>query len=237
MVVSVLPFYPATWAPALAVVAALAAFADPRAGLGIALAVPILPAGNVSLGLAVVYAAVALSWAIVCWRDPRGSLLLAAGPVLALAGALALVPLLAERARGAARRALQGAAAVLLAALVAGLRGVPLPLTGEAPPLGLGIAGSDNPGAVARTLWEALVAHPVVGIEAALLGTAAAALPFVRRRGLLGIAVFGSTLPVAMVLAPPLLGAGAVEPLPALLGSLALTVALAVPLLISRRRV
>jgi hypothetical protein len=226
---SLLSFYPAAWAPALALVVALASLAEPRAGLLLALAVPVLPLGDISLGLTVVYGVAALAWTLLFWNDPRHSFLFVAGPLLGFASLIVLVPLLAERAAGAARRAIQTAAAVLLAALAAGLRSAPLPFSGETPPLGLGIAGSDSPGAVARALWEALVAHPAIGIEATLLVTAAAALPLVRRHGLTGIAVFVSVLPVALLFVPPALGAGSVEPLPVVLGVAVLGVALAVP--------
>jgi hypothetical protein len=229
LTVSLLSFYPAAWVPALAGLAALASLAKPRAGLVLALATPILPLGDVSFGLAVVYAAAAFVWIVLSWNDPRGSLLCVTGPLLGFVGAITLVPLLAERAAGAARRAAQAATAVLLAALAAGLRSSPIPFTGDTPPLGLGIAGSDSPGAVAHALWEVLVAYPAIGIEAAFLAAAAAALPLVRRHGLTGIAVFGSTLPVALLFVPPVLGAGSIEPLPVVLGVAVLSAALAVP--------
>jgi serine/threonine-protein kinase len=231
---SLLSFYPPGWTPVLAVTAAVTALLSPRAGLAFALAAPVLPLGDVSLGLAVVYVAAALAWTVMFWNDPRHSLLCAVGAFLTFLGAIALVPLVAERAKGAPRRALQAAAATLLGALAAGLRAVPLPFGGE-PPLGLGIAGSDSPGAVAHSLWGALAAHPAVGIEAAILAASAAALPLIRRYGPVGIAAFGSILAVAMLLAPPLLGAGRVEPLPVVLGAAALTVALAVPTRRARR--
>src|SRR5690348_15590799 len=49
-----LPFFPSAWTVPLAAVAALAAALRPRLGLAVALALPLLPLGNVSLGLAVV---------------------------------------------------------------------------------------------------------------------------------------------------------------------------------------
>ena len=177
---SLLPFYPQGVSLGLAALAALAALADPRAGLVVALAVPILPAGDVSLGLAAVYVPAALAWTVVHWRDPRHSLLFLAGPLLALAALLPLLPLLAARAAGPLRRALQAGAGVVVAALVAGLRGASLPFDGAPAPLGLGIEGSESPGAVASALLSALTAHPLVAVEAALLALAAVAIPAVR---------------------------------------------------------
>ena len=87
-----------------------------------------------------------------------------------------------------ARRALQAGAGVILAASVAGLRGMPLPFTGEEPPYGLGIEGSESPRAVAGALWHALSQYPAVGIEAGVFAAAAALLPVARRYGLAGSA-------------------------------------------------
>src|SRR4051794_4002749 len=52
-----LPFYPAGWPLALAAVGAAAGFTAPQAGLLFALTVAFFPLANISLGLAVVYAA------------------------------------------------------------------------------------------------------------------------------------------------------------------------------------
>ena len=232
---SLLTFYPPGSLPLLAAAVALAALLDPRAGLALALALPILPAGDVSLALALVYTGAALTWTCLFWRDPRHAFLCVAGPLLALGSALALAPLVAARAEGAARRALQGGSAVLLAALVAGLRGVPLPLSGQSPPLGLGIAGSDSPGAAAAALWGALAAQPAIAVEAVVFAAAAASLPLARRHGLPGIAAFGAAFLSASLLAPPLAGAGRVQALPLVLGTLGTCAALAVPALRRRR--
>src|SRR4051795_3037814 len=148
-----LPFYPAGWPLGIAGVGAVLGFSAPRAGLLFALAVAFFPLANISLGLGILYGAVAAAWAPLTWRDARAGLLLALGPLLAPLAALALIPLAAQLARGRARRALQAFAAVLLAALVAGLRRVPLPFDGSAPPLGLGVVGSARPSAVANALW------------------------------------------------------------------------------------
>ena len=205
---SLLPFYPQGVSLGLAALAALAALADPRAGLVVALAVPILPAGDVSLGLAAVYVPAALAWTVVHWRDPRHSLLFLAGPLLALAALLPLLPLLAARAAGPLRRALQAGAGVVVAALVAGLRGASLPFDGAPAPLGLGIEGSESPGAVASALLSALTAHPLVAVEAALLALAAVAIPAVRTCRASRVIAFGATLLALGLLVPLAFDAG-----------------------------
>jgi hypothetical protein len=92
-------------------------------------------------------------------------------------------------------------AAVLVAALVAGLRHTSLPFTGAEPPKGLGIAGSEDPFAVASAVLRALGSHPALVLEAAVLAAAAIALPFARERGLWAIAGFGAGL-IALTLLP-----------------------------------
>jgi hypothetical protein len=158
---------------------------------------------NVSLGLAFVYAVLALLWLALGWRDARAGLLLAVGPLLAPIAALALLPLAAQYARGGARRAMQAGAAVLLAAIAAGIRHEHLPFDGSASPLGLGIAGSTRPTAVAHALLAQLQAHPVLLGEAVVLAAAAAALPFVRGRGPWPAAGFGAALLAATALVAP----------------------------------
>ncbi len=204
---SALPFYPAGWPLGLAAAATVLAFFAERAGLAFALAVPFFPLANISLGLALVYAGLALGWLALSWRDARAGLFLALGPLAAPVAALGFLPLAAQAVRGSARRAVQVAAAVLAAGLVAGLRHTPLPLSGESPPLGLGVVGSDRPVAVAHALLEALQAHPLLPVEAVLLGLAAAALPLVRRRGPWPIALFGAAVMTATLLAGPAVAA------------------------------
>jgi hypothetical protein len=76
-----------------------------------------------------------------------------------------------------------------------------LPFTGTAPPRGLGITGSEDPFAVAVALWHALLAHPVLLLEALALAAAAVVLPFARERGLWAIAGLGAGL-IAVTLLP-----------------------------------
>jgi len=172
--------------------------------------VAFFPLANISLGLAIVYAAVAACWFALSWRDARAGLLLAVGPLLAPLAALALLPLAAQFARGRARRAAQAGCALLLAAAIAGLRHSALPFDGSAPPLGLGITGSARPGAVAHALWAQLAAHPALVAEALVLGAAAALLSRVRRRGPWPAAIFGAALLAATALLAP---AAAILPL------------------------
>ena len=140
-----LPFFPGLFAPLLGLLAFFLTLTKPRLGLAFALAVPVFPLGNISSGLALLYAAVACAWLALSWRAPREGLFLACGPLLAPIAALGLLPLAAQGVKSLPRRALQVGGAVLLAALVAGLRHTPLPFTSAAPPKGLGIAGSEDP--------------------------------------------------------------------------------------------
>jgi Protein kinase domain len=196
-----LPFYPAGWAGPLAAAAGALALASPRAGTAVAVAAAFFPLANISLGLALLFAALATAWFALMWRDERSLLLLAAGPLLAAAGALALLPLAAQLARGTARRAASAGAGVLLAAVVAGLEHRSLPFGAGPPPLGLGITGSRQPGAVAEALWRALSAHPELLGEAAILAGAAAFLS--KARGPWPAAVYAAGLLAATALAAP----------------------------------
>ncbi|MGE5691321.1 MAG: protein kinase domain-containing protein [Pseudomonadota bacterium] len=179
---SALPLYPVGWAPALGALAGLLSLGAPRAGLAVALALPVLPLGNLSLGLALAYAVAAAAWLAVFAREPRWALLPALGPVLGALGLLGLLPLAAMPIRSPLRRALAAAAAVVLAALAAGYAREALPLGAGAPPLGLGIAGSDDAGAVGTALVDAARAYPDLLLAGLVLAAVAAALPFARTR-------------------------------------------------------
>src|SRR6185312_3133823 len=202
-VTATIPFFPAHWPVALAATGAALGFAAPRAGLVFALAAAFFPLANISLGLAIVYAALAVGWTALNWRDARAGLLLVVGPLLAPVAALTLIPIAAQAARGRVRRAAQAAGAVLVAAIVAGLRRAPLPFDGSTPPLGLGVAGSTRPPAVADALWRQLTTHPALVGEALVLAAAAAAIPYVRRRGPWPAAAFGAALLAATALLAP----------------------------------
>ena len=193
--------------PLLALLAGALTLVRPRLGLAFALAVPVLPLGNVSSGLAFLYGAVACCWLVASWRAPREGLFLALGPLFAPVLALGLLPLASQGIRSTARRALQVVAAVVLAGLVAGLRHTSLPFTGAPPPKGLGIAGSDDPFAVAVALLRALESHPVLLLEAVVLAAAALAIPYVRERGLWSIAGLGAAMIAAALLPAPAVAA------------------------------
>ena len=223
---SVLPFYPASWPLLLAAVAGGLTALRARAGLAFALAVPLFPLGNVSYGLAVLYAMFAVGWLVVMWGDARRGLLFCTGLVLGPIGLLGLMPIVALQARGFVRRGAQTAAAVLLAGAAAGIHGRLLPFTANgAPPLP--VAGSEHPVAVLGAIWQWLLAAPELGVEAAILALTAAALPLVARGSDLTVAAFA-----ASVIASTMLAAPAVSAFPLLVSSWAVYLALTV---ISRR--
>jgi uncharacterized protein (DUF2062 family) len=174
---AMLPFYPSGVAAAIGITAAITAFRAPRAGLALTLAAPAFPLGNVSLGLALVYGAVALAWLALSWRDARFGLAFLAGPLLAPAGLLALVPVAVAGSRGAVRRGAQALAAVAVAAVAAGLRGWDLPFRqGAVPPMDLD--GAESAASVTVTLVEAVPAG--LALEALALAAIAVALPYAR---------------------------------------------------------
>jgi eukaryotic-like serine/threonine-protein kinase len=200
---SALPFYPTAWPIGLALAAAATTALRPRLGLALTLAVPVLPLGNVSLGLAILYGAVALAWLALSWREPRGGLIFALGPLLAPVAALGLLPLAAATLRAGPRRALQAGAAVLVAALVAGVRHASLPLVGSHPPLGLGLAGARDPLDVAGSLVRAAAAHPALLFEACAFAVIAIVLPHAHARGRWAAACVGAAIVLVTVPALP----------------------------------
>ncbi len=197
------PFYPHGWAAGLALAAAAVTFFRERLGLAVALAVPVLPLGNVSLGLALLYGALALAWLGLSWRDPRSGLLAALGPALAPFAALGLVPLAVSGVRSAPRRAVQAGVAVLLALVVAGVRHGSLPLVGGAAPLGAGVAGANDPLDVAGSLVRAGAAHQGLLLEAAAFALVALVLPHARARGVWGAAGLGAAMLMLTLLVAP----------------------------------
>ena len=213
---ALLPFWPPGLVLLIALAAAVAALRAPRLGLAIALFVPVFPLGNVAQAAAVAYSLLALGWLAVCWRDARAGLLFVAGPLLASIGALALLPLAVQPARGRWRRALHACTGVIVAAAVAGLRGAPLPLTGAVVP-NLGLEGSTRVADVVQALSTVVADNVGLVLLGVVLGLVAAVLPDARRRGLRGIAILGVTqIALVAVLAP------ALPLLPVMLGTLAL---------------
>jgi hypothetical protein len=198
-----LPFYPHGWPVGLALLAAAATLCRERAGIALALAVPVLPLGNVSLGLALLYAALAAGWLLVTWREPRTALLFVVGPLLAPVAALGLLPVVTARVRSAHLRGLTVAVGVLTAALAAGIRHATLPLVGGPAPLGLGVAGARDPFDVAGSLARAAGAHPWLLLETCALALVALALPQARARGRWAAAGLGAGMIVLTVAAVP----------------------------------
>jgi hypothetical protein len=190
----------------IAAAASVMTLLNARAGLALTLAVPIFPLGNLASGLALLYGLGATLWLGAFWRQPRHGLAFAAGPLLALVGALPLLPLLLKTTRGAVRRALQVGGAVLAAAVVAGVGGDPLPFAGE--DAAAALAGIESAPAAARELVDA-AGHAGLVVGTVALGLAAATLPLARRLGLWPSAVWAAAL-----LATLLVGAPDASPLP-----------------------
>ena len=199
-----LPFYPHGWPIGLGLAAAASStlFRE-RTGIALALAVPVLPLGNISLGLALLYAGLAAAWLLVTWHEPRAALLFVVGPLLAPVAALGLLPVAAARIRSAPLRGLAVAIGVLTAALAAGIRHAALPLVGGPAPLGLGVAGARDPLDVAGSLARAAGAHPSLLLETCALALVALALPRARARGRWAAAGLGAAMIVLTVAAVP----------------------------------
>jgi Protein kinase domain len=197
-----LPFFPSGWPLGLAALAAAGTIVDARLGLAFALAVPVLPLGNLALGAAVLYAVIALGLLATMWREPERGLLFSLGAFLAPIAGVGLFPLAALAIRSPSRRAVQATAAVLTAGIVAGIRGSPLPFDSASPP-DLGIAASGDPFTVVSALWGALLSRPALAVMTIALAAVAVLLPLARARGLWAIAGLGAAfLAVALLLAP-----------------------------------
>jgi hypothetical protein len=197
-----LPFFPGGWSFGLGALAGVAAYFHPRTGLAFALAVPILPLGNLALGAAVLYGIVALALLALSWQDPRNGLLFSLGPLLAPISALGLLPLAGLAIRSRVLRCVQVAAAGLAAGLVAGIRGVPLPFDG-APQERLQLAAAGDPFEVAGALWGALATRPALLVETLALAAVAVLLPAARRRGPWAVAALGAGWLAAALLVVP----------------------------------
>jgi serine/threonine protein kinase len=199
---SALAFFPAHWSLGLAALAALLSYPTPRLGLAFTLAVPILPLGNISLGLAIAYSGFAAGWLVLFWSRPRRALLFVAGPLLAPLGLIGLVPLAVLPAGDAARRAAQAAAAVVAAAAVAAVAGHDVPIVGgSAPDLALG--GLGGPFGALAELWRGVAEARPLLLETLALAGAAAAVGACRHRGAWGGALFGALVTASTLLAAP----------------------------------
>ncbi len=210
---SILPFWTPGLLALLTVCGALATIRTPRLGLALALFAPLFPLGNLSSGAAVAYGVIAVALLALGWGDARAGLIFVSGPLLALVGGLALVPLAVQPARGFVRRSAQAILAVLAAALYAGLRGWPLPLT-RTRVEDLGLVATPHPATVVQALATALLDNPAILICALVFGVSAALLPFARRRGRVGVGSLCVGQALVIVLAAP-----AVAATPIVLGS------------------
>jgi len=192
---AVLPFYPSGWPLGLAALAVALTLVRERAGLALALAVPVLPLGNLSAGLAWAYAAVALGWLAFSWKDARTGLFFVAGPLLAPLALLGLLPLAAQRIRGGLRRALQVFAAVLISGVFAGLRDGKVPFVGQQAPT-VDLHSTRDPLAATSAVWHSLASNPTLLLEALVITAAAVALPRIERRRiwLFGLLFLGGLL-------------------------------------------
>jgi serine/threonine-protein kinase len=199
---SALSFYPMGWPIGLALLVGILTFFSARGGLAFALVVPIFPLGNTAMGLALLYGVAAAAWFLLHLREPRAAFAFILGPLLAPLSLLGFVPVALQPVRSTWRRALQAGTAVLTAALVAGLVDAPLPF-GAGRIDSLGLDGERSPLSAFSAVRHALTAHPAVALEAVAIAAAAAVLPFARRRGIWGIAVYGAAAIGATVLAAP----------------------------------
>ncbi len=203
---TLLPFWPPILVAAIVAAAAGVAAFKPRLGLALALATPIFPLGNETQGAALLYGGFAAGWLVLTWRDARRGLLFVVGPVLALFGALALVPLAVQTARGPVGRAAQGALAVLATGLLAGVSGHPMPFT-DSSAASLGLAPSDTVGDVLLALEGALSSLTLLLAAAAVAALAAAILPWARSRSRFGVAAVGGVVLAGTLATTPALTA------------------------------
>ena len=190
------PFYPPRWWIGVAALAAALTALWPRVGAAFALAVPVFPLGNVSFGLAVAYGVGALAWLVLAWPRPRSALLFAVGPLLAVVGAVALLPLVVQRVRGWFRRGVYAAAGVLVTAVAA-------------PSVLAPIATEESPLLVTHWAWASVSGDSVPGALALVVAVGAAILPLCVRKGELAIAAFGAAFLASTLVTAPHVPTGA----------------------------
>jgi Protein kinase domain len=168
---TLLPFYPAHFSLLLAAVTAALAYRAPRWGVALALAVPILPLGNVALALALLYTALAFAWFALHRREPERAMLPTLAPLLGVL-ALAVMPFVYLTTRSGFRRVCGAAAAIALAAAAHAVRHGPI---------GHGIPGGNDPIAAGEAIIRS-APHALV-FEIPALALAAFALPWVVAQG------------------------------------------------------
>lgn len=233
--VSLFPFFPPSFTLPLAAAVGAVALARPRLGLFLALAAPVLPLGDISSGLAWAYGAAAVVYLALTWRQPVSAMVPVVGPLLGAIGALVVAPLLALRTRGAVRRGLLAGLTVLVAMLWAALKGLPLPLTGEAAPLGVGIPGSASPTAVAWAIAGFLAAYPAIIVAAGAIAVAAALAPIAVRAGVWALATGSAAVLAVLVLGPPLALDTSIDTVPILAAAWVAFALLMVPVVVRLR--
>jgi hypothetical protein len=211
---SLFPFYPAHTQALLAILAGLTTLRKPWAGSAFSLSLLVLPLGNYSFGLALVFAFASAGWLAYTWRNPLSTHLPLLGPLATALGALFLLPLALLPLRGAGRRALVAFTAFSLSLIVAGVSGGSFPLTGESAPHDLGIEGSASPISVAGSLIGTLTSRPVLLAQAILLACAAASLPVARHHGRWAIAGFAAVMMILSLVPFP-----SVSPAPVMIAS------------------
>ncbi|HST25016.1 MAG TPA: serine/threonine-protein kinase [Gaiellaceae bacterium] len=180
MSTAAMPFFPTGWWAGIALLAAGLTWLSELGGLAFCLAVPILPLGNYSFGLAALYSIVAALVLVASRRTPRAGLLAALGAGLGPIGALGLVPIAGLVVRWPARRAVSVAGAVLAGAAFGAAAHVER----------LGIPGANSLVSAGRALGRQLIHHPQVLSTAGALALGAAVLPLLRRRGPLAAAAY-----------------------------------------------
>jgi hypothetical protein len=197
-------FLPQSFTLPIALLVGLAAFARPQLGLGLALAIPILPLGDVAIGLAGAYAAAAAGWLYLYWRQPRAGAAFVLGPPLAAVGLLGLFPFGTAGIRGALQRAFATAGAVAAACGLAALSRTPLPFVGGELPAGLGITASDSPTAVVVALASYAWSQPALLAVTAVLTLVAVLSPLARHASVWQLSIGGVLLIAATLLVPTL---------------------------------
>jgi Ser/Thr protein kinase RdoA (MazF antagonist) len=200
----VLPFFPRGWPFLLGALAGVAALRSPRVGLALALAAPILPLGNIALGLAIAYGLLAAGWFALFARQPTNGLLFLSVPALVPLGSLGFIPLAVQRVDDQIRRAATVAVGALAAGAFAALAGGAFPLGPR--PQDIALAETARPDAAASAVAGSLGACPAIFIVSAVLVAESLTLPRARRSGLWGLAFWGSGFTAAVVLGPLAVG-------------------------------
>ncbi len=221
-----LPFFPTGWPVVLGVLAGALALRSPRFGFALALVVPLLPLGNIALGLAAAYAFLGAAWLALFWRRPTDGFLFLAGPALAPLGAIGFLPLVMQRIENRARQVATVVMATVTAAIFVSLAGGLLALGDRFATLDL--SETTRPDVAAGAALHALTAKPGLFLVAAVLVAASLTVPIAKQHGLWGLAFWGSGFAAGMLLLP--LAAGTFVSAPAVLpGIWAAVIWLALP--------